>query len=403
MNNDQLALFTEKIALDKNFSFDAVFYEGKYTFKIDLQTTFEEKPEDVLDLLNFLKKRYYDSPLVDTPFTIKDFSSFLGISINQFRKINTIKNKDPHGNWSNFIERLLYKMLSRNIVRKTNYNVPSHRNKSIEAHEKLSLLHSYYKLNDKSPELVKDKRQLEYIAVLTPEIKDNISTFLYYATLHDYRLIVTNYYRNPNFRFLYMRLSNVLNNLKASINDPVQFDELATILGYTQTEPKHLREKIEQSIKKILTLESLKGLGFKWNPNNNGFMYVPCFYLTPQVDANILNESRHDKYKRLDILLLNRLKPIIFNSAENGRLPYLGVKLALSTSPEFLPIFEDCYRAVMKKSYKPEQSQSFLADFIYKDDFGNAYASNIVKHLHINNTWLYKDDHRYQHKRVTIL
>jgi hypothetical protein len=397
----QLVIFSDKLALDKNFAFEALMYEGKQSFKIDIAKTFEEKPEHITDIFNFLKKRYYDSPLIDQPFTIKEFAAFLNVSYKQFLKMN-VTPEDDHNRWTNFIERLLYKMLERNIVRRSTYKIPSSPKKHVEVNEKFSLLDRYFKVNTQFPDKVKDKRQNEYVAELASPIKDNLSTFLFYTTIQDYRIVVNEFYRNPNYRFLFLRLSNLLNNLRAGIQDTVGFDELAHILGYTQSNPFHLKDKIDQSIKKILALESLRGLGFRWNSNAKGYAYIPNFYTTPSLQENGLTESRHDKFKRLDMLVLSRLKPYLIQEPLTTKLNYLDVKFKLANLPECYQILESCFQAVMKKNDK-DHFKAFCTDFVYKDDYDNAYASNLVKHVYIDNKPLYQEDARYLHKKVTLL
>lgn len=395
----QVSLFDDKIPVDKNFSFSTLVLAGQTTFKIDLEKTFEEKPEHIMDVFNFLNKRYYDSPLFNQPFTQMDYCAFLGKSIDKFRHENVVK-ADKHERWNNYIERLLYKMLERNIIRKGTYEVPSNTvKKKIEIHEKISLLNNYVKV---SHEDLRDKRTVEYIADLSDPIKDNVSTFLFYTTMSDYRTIVNNYYRNPNFRFLYLRLANVLNNLKAGIQDTVSFDELVFILGYEAKENRHLHQQVELNVRKMLKLDSLKGLQFEMRSNANGYKYVPHFELGYAHGENLLTEKRQDKYKRLDLLVLNKLRKNLPAFSKDGKISFLDARFSLQKTMDLAQVFEDCYRSVMKKSPSMEQLRLFVEHYVYVDDYKNAYASNIVKHLVVNGQPLSKDSH-YNKPHVTFL
>lgn len=374
----QISLFAEKIPVDKNFSFSTQVATGQLAYKIDLEKSYEERPEQIIDLFNFLSKRYYDSPLVNQPFTHRDYCHFLGKSLRAFQAENVIPN-DQRKHYDNQLERLLYKLVNRNLVRESTYFVPS-KKKRIEKYEAVNLLSSYEKV---SQDQLRDKRTVEYVANLNDFVKDNISSFLFYTTTTDYRILLQTYYRNPNYRFLYMRLSNLLNNLKGGITDTISFDELSFLLGYQMKEPKHTRQKIEASLKKMLALESLTGLSFHWGSNGNGYSYLPVFQLRHNHQDNQLTESRHDKYKRLDLLVLTRMRKIL-PETRGGKFSYMDVRLRLKESPELYDILVESYLAVMKKEPSGEQLGSFYDHYLYTDDHKNGYASNLVRHIIVN-------------------
>lgn len=401
MEGGQISLFEDKIPVDKNLSFGTMILSGRPEFKVDIEQTFEEKPEDILDVLHFLNKRFYESPLFNQPFTQKEYYQFLGKNIKGCRNENALgEEADKYKRWGNYMERLLYKMLERNIIRRSNYEVPSAKRK-IEINEKISLLNNYAKVEQESR---RDKRTIEYIADLSDVIKDNMSTFLFYTSLNDYKQLVNNYYRNPNYRFLYFRLENLLNNMRAGINDMVTFGELAHILGYKQTNFNKIKPQIQASVMKLLNLPSLKGLHFRWGKNRNNIQAIPLFELKFDQDQNMLIESRHDKFKRVDMIVLNKLRKILPRASE-GKYSYPDIRLTLiesSLQEELMEVFDNAYNAVMRKKPTMESFRLFQEHFVYKDDYSGVYASNLVRHVLVNGQPL-GNDSNYNRKHVSFL
>lgn len=394
MHTDHLTLFKEKIAVDKNFSFTTIQEKGKRRFRFDLEETYDEPISDILDAILFLNKKFYDNPLSDSEFDMEDYARFTGRKLKKVHGLTGPKSQ----HYDNDLERLFYKFVNRNMVINDCFYSPNGEIK--EVYEPFPILQKYYKISKK--ELLSkgfDKRKKRYAAKLNPIIIENLSTFLFYTTLSDYQKIVNEYYRNRRNRLLYSRLSNLLNNLKGQQSDKTSFEELKFIMNYKSKDHREVKRLLTDAIDTMLKLESLQGLNFKWQPNRRGHVYIPHFWIDESVKSNLLNESRVDKFKRLDLLIMSKLSQSV--TVENDRISYEELREYLDRY--VFDILHYCFPKVLKKESKSEDYSLFLDHLCYKDDYGNLYASHCLKYVTVNEQPLVGDSFYQNNKKLSYL
>ena len=394
MQTDQLTIFEEKIAVDKNFSFTTIQVKGKRRFRFDLEETYDEPISDILDAILFLNKKFYDNPLSYSEFNMEDYAHFTGKKLKKVHGLTGPKSE----HYDNDLERLFYKFVNRNVVINDCFYSPNGDIK--EVYEPFPILQKYSKISKK--ELVSkgfDKRRKRYAAKLNPIIIENLSTFLFYTTLSDYQKIVNVYYRNKRNRLLYSRLSNLLNNLKGNQTDKTSFDELTFIMNYKSKDPKENKRLLTDAIDTMLKLESLRGLNFKWERNGRGHYYIPYFWIDESVKSNLLNESRVDKFKRLDLLIMSRLSQSV--TVEDNKISYEELRDYLNKY--VYDILSYCFPKVLKKDVGNEDCNLFLDKLCYQDDYNNYYASHCLKYVTVNDHSLESDSFYQNNKRLSFL
>jgi hypothetical protein len=384
MENDlpkQLFLFDEKIAVDKNFSFHI---NGEtLNFFYDFEESFEEPTAVILDTLLFIMKGYFEDPVKGPVFTLKDYAEFIGRSIDGLRK-----SKVENNFTGNELERILYKLLNRNLIIKSEYvtknNVIGNTNKPFP------LLSSYTVLQKQYFKTGEDKRIKKYHVIPHENIALNLSSFIFYISKKDYQFISSEYFRNPNIRILYTRLCSLFNSLKAGIDEYLTFDEVAKLLNYdisTQEKARKAKPLMQKRIISLLELPSLQGLEFKWGKNKvTESKYRPIFLLK-SIHSEIVVEKTIDKFKRLDRLIIAKIRSHLdFDYVEESfDYDQLILNIANSREDKLLVIFNEAYLSNFRKTPEGDQYGYFFKNFLYKDDYGNYYASALLKYARVNN------------------
>lgn len=376
-DTNQFSLFSEKVPVDKNLDFSTVVSDGQEAFKILFKETYKEDPKDILDVLFFLQYKIYNNPLSDPKFTIEEYAQFYQRNVKKYRGLTEGKKTK---NYENDLERIFYKLMANNIVTLTPYKSPSNEEKEIM--KPFTIITQFIRYKHENKAALDDKRKKMYEASVNPVLVRNLSTFFFYTTLNDYKKITKEYYRNPGYRNLYLRLSNLLNNLRFNPYKTQQpsFNELATILGYYSDDKenhapnKEMHRMIDESVKKILQFDSLKGLDFSWQRNANGYTYVPNFSINNiTIENNSLGvraEDAAETYKRLDNLFLYQIKQYIpFNS--HGFFEIEDFHNVLNSKPgleKFVrDAFHQVYLDVLKKAAEYKKFDEWMGHFCYTE------------------------------------
>jgi hypothetical protein len=371
----QLSIFDEKIAVDKNLSFHTSIVNGELTFSYDYAESFDEPAAVINDVLLFIMKQYYDDPIRGAVFTIKDYATFTGRSLTELRK--KIEEGGKHGNE---LERLLYKLVNRNLILHKDY-ILKNREDKIQEIKGFALIGSFEILTKKSQPNITDKRVKFYKVLPHQNIRLNMPSFLYYVSTKDYNLLSSKYYRNPSYRVLYMRLCSLYNSLKIGRQETITFDELAKILDYNINEPRKAKQLISKTLTKLLSMESLFSLGFDWTTSDNGkYKYKPWFYLKDE-KKTLLAEKTIDKFKRLDMLIIESLREYIpFDIITNSFEYDTFISILKAENVNMYKIFDRCYMSNFKKEIPEGVFRLWAQDFIYKDDFDNIYGSSLLRY-----------------------
>lgn len=375
--NIQLSIFDEKIAVDKNFSFQTSTINGELTFGYDFEESFEEPNAVISDVLLFIMKQYYDDPVRGALFTLKDYAAFTGRGLINLRKKKAVDDK--HGNE---LERLLYKLVNRNLVIKSGFVTKN--NEVAKTFEPFTLIRTFIVLQ-KNALPGADKRSKFYHVLPHKNIRQNLPSYLYYVSMKDYNLLSAKYYRNPCFRVLYMRLCSHYNSLRIGRDDAISFDDLAKILEYNTGEPRKTKQLITKAIKLVMSMDSLTSLSFKWLVSPNGkYQYRPYFYIKGE-NKNLLTEKTIDKFKRLDMLIIDCIRESIPFDLSSMSFEYEGFFENLkSANVKLYEIYSKCYKANFGKDPDPGSYRLFHENFLYKDDYDNYYGSALLKYCNKN-------------------
>ena len=372
--NTQLSIFDEKIAVDKNFSFHTSTINGELTFGFDFEESFEEPNAVISDVLLFIMKQYYDDPVRGALFKLKDYAAFTGRTIQTLRR----KKVDDHKH-GNELERLIYKLVNRNLVIKGGFITKN--NEVAKTFEPFTLIKSFVIIDKNVMAVTSDKRSKYYHVLPHKNIRQNLPSYLYYVSMKDYNLLSAKYYRNPCYRILYMRLCSHYNSLRIGRDDSISFDELAKILEYNTNEPRKTKQLITKSIKMILSMESLQSLSFKWVTSPNGkYQYRPYFYLKDE-NKTLLVEKSIDKFKRLDMLIIDSIRDSIPFDLATMSFDYEDFLSNLKDGNiRLFEVFEKCYLNNFGKNPGENAYKLFHENFIYQDDYGNIYGSALLKY-----------------------
>lgn len=374
----QLALFDDKFLVDKNFSFDVIHGDEGLEYRYSFTESFEEKEHEILDLFTFLLKKTYDDPISYVEFTIEEYARYKGVNPTKLRRMSSTKPEDKNNPlYSNDIERLLYKMLNRNLIFKKEFIVNNGKQKK-EHYKNLNILDQYKKTTD-----INDSRKSVYRIRIQKKIRNNLSNFVFLCSKHDYQIVINEYYRNPNLRNLYLHLGNILNILKNGQKDLTAFNDLCFILGYDYTKTRQNKWMITESINKLLPLDSLRGLAFSWKPTTNRYLYSPHFHLNQQTHDNLYNEKTIDKYKRLDTGIMTALSEDIMFSKTLTIIEKADITAKLNEVKAFTAV-NHCFKRIFGKEASIDDTSLFMERFCYKDDYDNLYGSVLLKHIFID-------------------
>lgn len=385
--NTQLSIFDEKIAVDKNFSFQTLTINGELSFGYDFEESFDEPNAVISDVLLFIMKQYYDDPVRGALFKLKDYADFTGRSIQSLRKKKVEGSKQ-----GNELERLIYKLVNRNLVIKSGFITKN--NEVAKVYEPFNLIRNFVIIDKNAVPGTMDKRYKLYHVLPHKNIRQNLPSYLYYVSMKDYNLLSAKHYRNPGYRILYMRLCSLYNSLRIGRNESLSFDELAKILDYNTVEPRKAKQLITKSLKMLLSMESLNSLAFKWTTSDNGkYKYRPYFYVNGD-NKNLLTEKSIDKFKRLDMLIIDNIREFIPFDISTMSFEYEDfISLLKDENVKLYDIFSRCYLSNFGKEPGPDSYPLFYEHFVYKDDFGNIYGSALLKYCNKHGKKLLHDTH----------
>lgn len=375
MHDIQLSIFpaADRIAIDKNFSPDLkrskdIHKSDGPQWKMDFEKSFDIPREQINDIIIFLLKKCYDNPL-DTciKFTINEISAFHEKTPqNYFRLTVTDKpdfNPTTNEEYVNNLEVILHRLTTRNLILGTEYII-----RESQHEEKYSGITSLQIITRFEKKMI-DGKTKAYSVTLHPGIIRNMASFFFYTSLEDYKKVSQKAKRAGSWKLLYLRLSNIFNNLNNNRADHSSFEELTSLLNLNpNTAAPQKKNALTKAITELLQLPSLKGLHFKWAKSGaQKFAYTPQFTLNQEeAKSNHLLETEEAKFKRVDIFLINLLR--------EWNIPISKKHIKENTSFVYKALYMS-YQMTINRELTAEESHQFFDQKMYKGKYKTALES----------------------------
>lgn len=310
------------LGLNKNHGFnlkrETTRFDLQRTFQRDLARSFDMPPADANDMIIFLTYHKYLNPFSPVVFTIDDYCKFFGRTRDSLKRMpKGFKRRDDATNYIDHILReFRHKKLVYDVYWRTDLESPGSKSTQVQ-NESADIVKSYQKMrydqiqNHHVRDQAGGNKKVDYYLVeVSNEHLSEMCYFTFTINMLDYHQLAGKYYRNANMRIYYQFLCNLRNELvikKGKISQP-NFDELATLLGYTEfNNVREVKRKIYKYTNQLLMMEGLQEVSFEWKPTMNNQMYKPYFYIKEEI-KKITLETEAQKYKRLDIAFVYHLR-----------------------------------------------------------------------------------------------
>ncbi|MEM6737612.1 MAG: hypothetical protein AAF620_16235 [Bacteroidota bacterium] len=372
---DQLVLFPDRIAVDKNFSPNLTKdHNNKLNWAMDFEASFGLPREPINDVLLFLLKKCYDNPIAkELTFTIKEVAKFNEKTPQVYNKLTFTKSPDINETdgttYINNLEVILYRLTYLNLRLTKSYILPKKDKAEMRKNLKtIQILQSFTKT-------MIDGKTKKYAIQLNPYIVKNLSLFLFYTSHEDYKKVSKKGRQARSWKLYYMNLNSLFNNLLFNANTiQPSFDEIKRILSLNpNAEAKEHKRTISNVTKYLLGLPSLQGLKMEWvKTGRQRYPYTPKFSIQKElVKGNPLLEDEKSKFRRVDLYLICELKD--WNIAITNK--------SLKENRELLSkAFKSAYTNVLHRDPSGEEYE-FLKTGMYKGRFDSALRK------HMNGVW----------------
>lgn len=361
---EQLALFPDRIAVDKNFSPNlSKSQAGEIQWVMDFQASFDISREHINDVLIFLLKKCYDNPInSEITFTIKEISRFHEKTPQIFNKLTLSdapdKDKISNDTYINNLEIILYRLATRNLQLSRSYVLPkAGKNETKKDIRTFQILNRFERT-------MLDGKTKKYTVSLDPRIVKNLSSFFFYTSHEDYKQVSSKGRKASSWKIYLMMLNNVFNNLLYN-PDTLQptFDELKKLLNLRPESPaREHKRNITEATEKLLELPSLTGLKFKWvKSGKQRFAYTPFFFLDKdRLQANPMIEDEESKFRRVDLYLISELKEWSVPISREG---------LKENSALFYKAFQSAYKDILRREASSDEIKGFFDSGSYKGKF----------------------------------
>ncbi|MEQ6169137.1 hypothetical protein AAOE16_18200 [Ekhidna sp. MALMAid0563] len=361
---EQLALFPDRIAIDKNFSPNlSKDQEGEIQWAMDFQASFDIPREPINDILIFLLKKSYDNPLnSEITFTIKEIAKFHEKTTQVFNKLTLVegpdKDKVSNDTYINNLEIILYRLATRNLQLSRSYIIPKGNKNELKKDIRT------FQILNRFERTMLDGKTKKYTVSLDPRIVKNLSSFFFYTSHEDYKKVSSKGRKASSWKIYLMMLNNLFNNLQYNPQTlQPSFDELKKLLNLSPDSPaREHKRKITDATESLLTLPSLTGLKFKWiKSGKQRFAYTPCFYLDKErMNANPMIEDEKSKFRRVDLYLISELKEWNVPISREGLKEHGAL---------FYKAFQGAYNDILRREAPSEEIREFFDTGSYKGKY----------------------------------